>query len=137
LIIHRMSTFAREGIGIYMKTKALFAAAIMFLMPTLVFARQKDSVQVQFQGPVNVAGKQLAAGQYKLTWQGTGPDVTVNFIEHRKIVASVPANLVSDPDSQSGTYETEAEPDKTVVLQAVDLNHESIRFQDGVSAAGN
>jgi len=120
-----------------MKSKALFAAAIMVLMPTLVFARQKDSVQVQFQGPVSVAGKQLAAGQYKLIWQGTGPDVTVNFIEHRKIVASVPANLVSVPDSQAGTYETEAEPDKTGVLQAVDLNHESIRFQNSISVAGN
>lgn len=120
-----------------MKSKSLFAAAVMVLMPTLVFGRQKDSVQVQFQSPVNVAGTQLAAGQYKLIWQGTGPDVTVNFIEHRKTVATVPANLVSDPASQPGTYETEAEPDKTVVLQAVDLKHESIRFQDTVSAAAN
>jgi hypothetical protein len=120
-----------------MKSKSLFAAAVIALLPTLALARQKDSVQVQFESPVNVAGTQLAAGDYKLIWQGTGPDVTVNFIENRKTVATAPANLVSDPASQPGTYEPEAEPDKTVVLQAVDLKHESIRFQGAVSAAGN
>jgi hypothetical protein len=120
-----------------MKSRFKFAAAILILMPTLVFARQKDSVRVQFLGPVNVAGTQLAAGQYKLIWQGAGPDVTVNFIEDRKTVATVPANLVSDLASQSGAYETEAGPDKTVVLQAVDLKGESIRFGGTVSAAGN
>lgn len=120
-----------------MKTSSLLAAATMLLLPALAFARQKDSVQVQFPYVVSVAGTQLAPGHYKLTWQGNGPDVTVSFIEGRKIVATASARLVNEPSSQLDSFETETATDKTVILQAVDMNHESLRFESTASAAGN
>lgn len=120
-----------------MKSKSLFTAAMVFLIPALAFAGQKNSANVQLDRPVQVAGTQLAPGNYKMVWQGTGPDVNVSFIEGKKIVATAPAKLVSDPASQPGAIETNTATDKTVILQAVEMKNETIQFENTISAAGN
>jgi len=120
-----------------MKNKSLFAAGTMLLLPALAFAGQKNSAHVQFQDAVTVAGTKLAAGEYKVTWQGNGPDVTVSFVEGRKVVATAPARLVNQQPSEPGAIETEAGSDKTEILQAVDLKHASLQFGDTVPVAGN
>jgi len=39
--------------------------------------------------PVDAAGKQLAPGDYTLTWDGEGPDVTLHITrDHKEIVAA-------------------------------------------------
>lgn len=44
--------------------------------------------------PVTVSGHQLAPGQYKLTWTGTGSDVELMILSQGKVVATVPARLI-------------------------------------------
>ncbi len=44
--------------------------------------------------PVTVNGHQLAPGEYKLTWAGTGPNVELMILSQGKVVATVPARLV-------------------------------------------
>jgi hypothetical protein len=44
--------------------------------------------------PLTVSGHQLAPGQYKLTWNGTGSSVELMILSRGKLVATVPAQLV-------------------------------------------
>jgi hypothetical protein len=62
------------------------------LLATSAFAANKGSVAVT--DPVTVAGKQLAAGQYKLTWDGSGSSVQLNIMQGKNVVATVPARLI-------------------------------------------
>jgi hypothetical protein len=119
-----------------MKVKSLFVFA-MLALPALAFAADKKSASVQIAQPVTVAGTQIAPGNYRLVWEGNGPDVTVTFLEGKKTVATAPARLISTQGNQTGAIETVATPDKTQLLKAVDLNKLTIQFQTPVAAAGN
>ena len=119
-----------------MKPKVLVFVTIVFL-PVLAFAGQRNSANVELDQSVTIEGTQLAPGNYKMIWQGNGPDVSVSFIQGEKIVTTAFAKLVSDPASQPGAIETHTATDKTVILQAVELKNETIQFEDAVSAAGN
>jgi len=65
---------------------------LALLLATSVFAANKGSLQVA--DSVNVAGKQLAAGDYKLSWEGNGPNVELNILQGKNVVATVPARVV-------------------------------------------
>jgi hypothetical protein len=68
--------------------------SLLLLPATSVFAStdtHKGSFSVA--EPVQVAGQQLAAGNYMLKWNGTGPATEVNIIHNGKVVATVPAQV--------------------------------------------
>jgi len=119
-----------------MKVKSLFVLAMLSL-PALAFAADKNSASVQIAQPVTVAGTQIAPGNYKLVWEGNGPDVTVNFLNGKKTIATAPAKVVNTASNQQAAVETFTTPDKTQVLKAVDLKNLTLQFQTPVSAAGN
>lgn len=119
-----------------MKSKSLFVAALVFLTPVLASAKTKDSGSVELDQPVKVAGTRLAPGQYKLTWEGSGPNVTVNFAEGKKTIATIPAKLMSNRANEEA-IETTTAADNTTVLQAIDLNNITLQFKNEVPAAGN
>jgi hypothetical protein len=79
-----------------MKSKILFAAAMVFAVPVLALAAPKNSANVSLDQPVNVAGTQLAPGQYRLSWEGTGADVIVVFTEGKRIIATTSAKVMSN-----------------------------------------
>jgi len=54
-------------------------------------AEQKKNVQIADQ--IVLAGKTLPAGQYKVEWQGNGPNVKVNFVQSGKTVLTAPATI--------------------------------------------
>src|SRR3981189_224748 len=43
---------------------------------------------------LDVQGKQLAPGEYKLDWSGEGPKVELNITSSKKSIVSVPAQLI-------------------------------------------
>jgi hypothetical protein len=63
------------------------------LSPLSVFARDKNQHSVDISATVQVEGAQLKPGNYKVEWQGTGPDIQVTFLQNGKAVATVPATL--------------------------------------------
>src|SRR5579859_124412 len=69
---HFVEQPAHKGIG-NMKLKSLFTAVMVFAIPALAFAAPKNSANVNLDQTVKVAGTQLAPGQYRLVWEGTGP----------------------------------------------------------------
>lgn len=51
--------------------------------------------------PVEVNGKQLSAGDYTVTWDGEGPDVTLHIARGHKEIAAAPAKVVSLSEKSS------------------------------------
>jgi len=57
------------------------------------FAKDNNRHSVEIPDSVQVGGTQLKPGNYKVEWQGTGPDIQVTFLQNGKTVATVPATL--------------------------------------------
>ncbi len=65
---------------------------LALLLATSGFAANKGSIQVN--DPVTVNGKQLASGTYSVTWDGAGPNVELNIMKGKNVVATVPARML-------------------------------------------
>jgi hypothetical protein len=81
-------------------TKSL-VLGLALILASSAFAGTKASLDLQ--STVNVNGTTLKPGEYKLQWEGTGPDVQVSFIQGRNVVAKVSARLVDLPSPAENT----------------------------------
>jgi hypothetical protein len=77
---------------------------LALLLATSGFAANKGSLQLD--NPVTVNGKSLAAGEYIVKWDGAGPNVELNIMKGKNIVATVPAR----------TLELEQSPNRDAVV---------------------
>ena len=73
---------------------------LALLLATSAFAANKGSLQVS--DTVNVSGKSLAAGEYNVKWEGNGPNVELNILLGKKVVATIPARLIDLDRSAPG-----------------------------------
>ena len=74
---------------------------LALLLATSAFAANnvnKGSIEVF--GPLTVSGHQLAPGQYKLHWDGTGSNVELMILSNGKLVATVPAQWLDLSQSE-------------------------------------
>ena len=62
------------------------------LLASSAFAASKADMTLL--NPATVNGTQLKAGDYKLQWDGTGPNVELTILQGKKVLAKVPAKLV-------------------------------------------
>ena len=71
------------------------------LLASSAFAATKASVTLQ--NPTTINGAKLKPGDYKLQWDGTGPNVEVSIMQGKTVLAKVPAKVVdlSSPASNS------------------------------------
>ena len=73
---------------------------LALLLATSAFAANKGSLQVSDE--VTVSGKQLARGEYTVKWEGNGPNVELNILQGKKVVATTPARLIDLNRSADG-----------------------------------
>jgi hypothetical protein len=66
---------------------------VAVLSPLSLFARDTNQHSVDIPSAVQVGGTQLQPGNYKVKWEGTGPDIQVTFLRDGKTVATAPATL--------------------------------------------
>jgi ABC-type nitrate/sulfonate/bicarbonate transport system substrate-binding protein len=66
---------------------------LALLMASSAFAATKANLTLT--SPATVNGTQLKAGDYKLEWDGNGPNVEVSVLQGKKVVAKVPAKVVA------------------------------------------
>jgi len=71
-------------------TGGLLVAFVLFGMSA--FAANKGSFQLQHA--TNVAGKQLATGNYTVQWDGSGDQVNLKIYQGKKEMASASAQVV-------------------------------------------
>ncbi len=73
-------------------SKGLLLGLALLLATSVFAATNKGSLQVT--DPLTVNGKQLPAGDYTVKWDGAGPNVELNIMRGKNVVATVPARMV-------------------------------------------
>ena len=114
----------------YMKYLALLSI-LAVLSPLGAFARDKNQRSVDIPDAVQVEGKQLEAGHYKLEIQGTGPDVQVSFLQNGKTVATVPGKLKTNDQEATEDAVVMDTASKTLDEIHFGRDKESLVFQQG------
>ena len=72
---------------------------LMLLLASSAFAATKADLQLN--NPVLVNGTQPKPGDYKIQWEGSGPNVELSIIQGKNVVAKVPAHIVELPTPAS------------------------------------
>jgi len=111
---------------------AALLSMIALLSTVSALARDKNQHSVQISDSVQVGGTQLKPGNYKLEWQGTGPEVQVNFVRDGQTVATAPGTLkTNDPHVTQDDMVTNTTSPNTKTLKEIDFSHnkESLVFE--------
>ena len=72
---------------------------VVLMLGASAFAVNKGAFQLN--NTVSVNGKQLQAGDYSVTWDGDGPNVQLNIMKGRKVIAQTAATVVSMDQASS------------------------------------
>src|SRR5580704_953095 len=64
------------------------------LLTSSAFAGTSAKGSLQLSNPVVVNGTTLKPGDYKLNWEGEGPNVELSIIQGKNVIAKVPAHVV-------------------------------------------
>jgi hypothetical protein len=70
------------------------------------FAKDKNETHVWFSERVQIGSNEVKPGDYKLRWDGNGPDVKVQVVKDKDVVATVPAKLLANESTRNGNAVT-------------------------------
>jgi len=73
-------------------SRIIFAALVLAGSAFAVNAAHKQTFQIF--APTQVNGTQIPAGEYQAQWEGSGPTVQVSIKQGKKVIATVPAQVV-------------------------------------------
>jgi len=116
---------------------ALFSALVL-LSPLCALAKDKNEHSVNIADSVQVAATELQPGNYRVEWEGVGPEVNVKFLHDGKVVATVPGTLkTNDKDATQDDIVTQLTNGNKRVLTEIDFAHQKdalvfARHQKGV-----
>ncbi len=120
-----------------MKFTKSVVLSLALLLSTSLFAASSGSLNVT--QPIQLNGTQLKPGSYKVTWEGTGPEVTVSVMKGKEVVAKVPAH-VKELDKNSGSDATllQKNADGSTSLNGIRFSGKKIalEFAEDTAAAG-
>lgn len=85
------------------------------LVSATAFAGEKETVETQKAMTVN--GSPLPAGKYTVSWEGNGPSVELKFTKGKNVVATVPAQVLSQKTVVSSGIVTKQENGSVVLTQ--------------------
>lgn len=66
---------------------------LALMLASSAFALSKGSMQLS--NPVTLNGTTLKAGEYKVQWEGSGPNVEVSILQGKNVVATATAHVVN------------------------------------------
>ena len=72
-------------------SKSLVLGLALMLASSAFAATQ---AKLQIDHPVTVNGTTLKAGEYKVQWEGNGPNVELSILQGKNVVAKAPAHVV-------------------------------------------
>ncbi len=97
---------------------------LALLAPLSALARDKNQHSVEIPDSVQVGNAQLKPGNYKVEWQGTGPEVQVNFVRDGKTVATVPGTLKTNVAHVLDDVVTDTTSADAKTLKEIDFSHD-------------
>jgi hypothetical protein len=107
---------------------------LALLLATSAFAANKGNLQVS--DPVTVNGKQIGAGDYTVKWDGNGPNVELNILHGKNVVATVPARMVDlDQTPNRDSAVTVLSPDGHKSLNEIRFSGRKYAFAIGSQTA--
>ncbi|HEY4765399.1 MAG TPA: hypothetical protein VIH75_17120 [Candidatus Sulfotelmatobacter sp.] len=108
---------------------------LALLLASSAFAATKASLSLQ--QPTTVNGTKLKAGDYKLQWDGSGPNVEVSIIQGKNVLTKVPAKVVdlSSPAQNSAAVVT-VNGDGTSTLSGARFEGKRFALELGDSSEG-
>jgi hypothetical protein len=114
----------------YIKYLGGMALAGLLALPVTAFAKDKNEGNLTLANPVQVGSTQLEPGNYKVEWQGSGPNVNMNILQDNKTVVTAPAKLVTYTEGQDAVVTGPAvnDPQKTA-LQEIDFGKQKEGLQ--------
>ena len=77
-----------------MKNLVRVLALVVVVSFALTALAASNKTDLKLSSGATLGTAKLAAGEYKVTWQGQGDAVTVSFLQDKKEVASAKAKLV-------------------------------------------
>jgi len=113
--------------------KSLFLG-LALLLAASAFAANKGTLQIQES--ISVSGTQLRPGEYKVQWDGAGPNVELSILQGKTVVAKVPAHMVdlSEPSGSDAAVVTQNN-DGSRSLSEVRLSGKKFAIAVGEEAA--
>lgn len=105
------------------------------LLASSAFAATKASLTLQ--NPATINGTKLKAGDYKLEWDGSGPNVEVSIVQGKTVVAKVPAKVVDlNKPAQNSAALLKQNDDGTSTLAGARFEGKKFALEIGESSDG-
>ncbi len=121
-----------------------FAMALALLLATGAFASAANKANLELQDSVTLNGTTLKPGDYKVQWEGTGPNVELTIIQGKRTIAKTSAHIVDLPvpavNDAAVTVKNDSGPNSLTSLRfqgkkfALDLSQESSDGMQGGSS---
>jgi hypothetical protein len=108
---------------------------LALVLATSAFAATKASLQLQSQVTIN--GSKLKPGDYKLEWDGAGPNVEVSILQGKNVVAKTTARVVDlAAPSHNNAAVTTKNSDGSTNLAGVRFEGKKFALEIGEAADG-
>ena len=108
---------------------------LALLLASSAFAITKGKLNLQ--APTTVNGTKLKAGDYRLEWDGSGPNVEVSIVQGKTVVAKVPAKIVElQTPALSDTAVVKTNDDGSRTLAGAQFENKKLALQLGDSGDG-
>jgi len=109
--------------------KRYFGYALLFASLSIPALAARNSQTITLTDTTKVGSTQLTAGDYKVTWTGTAPNVQVTIAAKGKTAVTVPAKLI---DAKNGHVALQTNTEGGVqVLQAIQLDNANLVLGGG------
>jgi hypothetical protein len=117
-------------------SKVALSMVVLVLLSVSGWASDKMKANLQIYQTVHVGSTQLAPGEYRMTWTGSGSTAEVTFSQGKKVIATVPAQVTQ---VRSGYDKPALDTDSTSnTLNGVELPKVSFSFaSDNAAPKGN
>ena len=115
--------------------RLVIVIGLALLLTSGAFAATKADLTLQ--SPTTINGAQLKPGDYKLQWEGSGPNVEVSIQQGKKVIAKVPAKVVDlNVASQNNAAILRMNGDGTSTLAGARFEGKKFALEIGESSDG-
>jgi len=115
--------------------RLVIVMGLALLLTSGAFAATKADLTLQ--SPTTINGAQLKPGDYKLQWEGSGPNVEVSIQQGKKVIAKVPAKVVDlNVASQNNAAILRMNGDGTSTLAGARFEGKKFALEIGESSDG-
>jgi hypothetical protein len=105
------------------------------ILPIASFAVTHNK-EITLDQATKVGTSELRPGTYQVSWNGNGPNVEVDFLKNRKVVASTTAKL---GNAQGGidSIQTRTVDSNSAILEELDFKNTQLVFPTTDQQSGN